>query len=86
MRFELVDTTIDGQPWVYGVRALDRPRPGLIGWVQHGPAGWRRFGYENDNPAFFRSVSEAVDDLIEFDSEEQSTAQWPVDKEAPLPQ
>jgi hypothetical protein len=28
--FELVETEIDHTPWVYGVRALDRLRPGLI--------------------------------------------------------
>jgi hypothetical protein len=81
VRFELIDTEIAGAPWVYGVRALDRPRPGLIGWVERLPSGWRRFGY-GDNPPIFRSLTEAVDDLIEFDSEEQSTATWPEDKTA----
>jgi hypothetical protein len=80
-RFELVDTAVDGVPWVYGVRALDRPRPGLIGWVERLPSGWRRFGYDGDAP-IFRTLTEAVDDLIEFDSEEQSTADWPADKGA----
>jgi hypothetical protein len=80
-RFELVDTEIDGVPRVYGVRALDRPRPGLVGWVERLPSGWRRFGY-GDDPPIFRRLTEVVDDLIEFDSEEQSAADWPVDKSA----
>jgi hypothetical protein len=80
-RFELVDTEIEGAPWVYGHPGVGPATPGLVGWVERLPSGWRRYGYGDDTPVF-RTLTEAVDDLIEFDSEEQSTAEWPADKNA----
>ncbi|HEY1627606.1 MAG TPA: hypothetical protein VGG16_27835 [Streptosporangiaceae bacterium] len=78
--FELVDANIDGEDAVYGVRLLDRPRPGLLGWLQRLPSGWRRYG-DNDAP-IIRSLPEAIDELIECYSEEHF-AGWPEDKTAP---
>lgn len=59
-----------GVPRVYGIKALDRPGLGLIGWVGRLPSGWRRFGYDYD-PPIVRTFTEAVDDLIGHDPEEQ---------------
>lgn len=76
MRYELTDAGIDGVRGVYAVHVLDRPRPGVLGWIQRVPGGWRRYGYDDDAP-LLRTPDEAVDDLIERDSEEQDTADWP---------
>lgn len=76
--FDLVDCHIKGEDAVYGIRLLDRPRPGLIGWLQRLPSGWRRFGYGDDAP-IIRSLPEAIDDLLEVYSEEHF-AGWPEDR------
>jgi hypothetical protein len=80
MRFELVPTKMADGQLIFGVRGLDRPRPGLIGWIRRLPSGWTRYGYENDQPPMLRTPDEAVDDLILHDAWEQDTATWPETK------
>ena len=75
MRFELKPSGLAGGK-VYAVHDLTRRRPGVVGWIQRLPSGWRRYGYE-DNAPILRSMDEAVNDLIEHDSLEQDTAAWP---------
>ena len=75
MRYTLKPARLT-DPHVYAVQLLDSARPGVLGWLQRLPSGWRRSGYDDDAP-LVRSLSEAVYDLIEHDSYEQQTADWP---------
>jgi hypothetical protein len=76
LRFELKPSGLaDGT--VYAVHDLAGRRPGVVGWIQRLPSGWRRYGYQDDAP-ILRSMDEAVDDLIEHDSLEQDTSDWPL--------
>jgi hypothetical protein len=78
VRYELKRTELAGGR-VYAVRDFRLKQPGsmVLGWLLSLPSGWRRYGYENDNPPILRTADEAVLDLIEHDSWEQDTADWP---------
>jgi hypothetical protein len=75
-RIDLKPTGLEGGT-VYAVKNPDMTRPGsVIGWIQHIPEGWRRYGYEDTAPVLATSA-EAVDDLITYDAHERETATWP---------
>jgi hypothetical protein len=70
---ELKPTELEDGTTIYGVVTKTR---NVLGWIQHLPSGWRRYGYEDDAP-IVPTVDEAICDLIEYDSHEQDTADWP---------
>jgi hypothetical protein len=77
MGFTLKQTKVEDGT-VYAVPKRHRYRPGssVYGWIRQTPRGWQPYGY--DNPTEPRATpDEAIDDLIELDSEEQDTADWP---------
>jgi hypothetical protein len=75
VRYELKPSGIER---VYAVKNINPERPGsVLGWLLSLPSGWVRYGYEGDNPPILRTVDEAVRDLVEYDSWEQDTANWP---------
>jgi len=76
VRIDLKPTKLEGGT-VYAVLDLETRRPGsVLGWVQHLPQGWRRYGYGDAAPVL-ATPDQAVDDLIGYDAYEQDTASWP---------
>jgi hypothetical protein len=67
---ELKPTKLENDTTIYGVVT---PTRNVLGWIQHLPSGWRRYGYGDDAP-IVHTLDEAISDLIEYDSYEQDTA------------
>lgn len=76
MKLKIRQTNVEGGT-VYAVPYDLRKRRGTVrGWIRQTPDGWQPYGYPDPTPPR-PTPEQAIDDLIELDSEEQRTESWP---------
>jgi hypothetical protein len=71
VRIDLRPTKLENGATIFAVPK--GPGTTVLGWVRQTSQGWQPVGYEHPTPPR-PTPEEAVDDLVELDSEEQDAA------------